>query len=228
MSRVRNHLDLLLPGGWTATRTGAQVIDVGCTNHSNGSCPGTWCRSGAFRRVLPPCHAAAIGSVMVLSSRSGVRLFPGSCIWRTEPRWHLVGGGWLGNILSCLWVGCAVGERRPWRMSMPWPFPIGAPPIHGAASALWVRFGLGGHPALLERPVPGPLGPRGSIDQAELAVWHRRQRPAPISGAAPSSETSGDQPCLPEPLDLFQRDQQRERNSDSHRQIVCMERTKAE
>ena len=56
----------------------------------------------------------------------------------------------------------------------------------------------------------------------------RRQRPAPISGAAPSSETSGDQPRLPEPLDLFQRDQQRERNSDSHRQIVSMERTKAE
>ena len=36
-----------------------------------GSCPGTWCRSGAFRRVLLPCHGAAIGSMMVLSSLRG-------------------------------------------------------------------------------------------------------------------------------------------------------------
>jgi hypothetical protein len=31
----------------------------------NGSCPMRWCRSGAPRRVLSPCQAAAMGSLMV-------------------------------------------------------------------------------------------------------------------------------------------------------------------
>ncbi len=33
--------------------------------HGIGSCPMRWCRSGAPRRVLPPCQAATMGSLMV-------------------------------------------------------------------------------------------------------------------------------------------------------------------